>query len=762
MKKALALLLAALMIVGLFAGCGDKTPENPNATNAPAATDSVDTAVVYEDIDVADAVEHADYTSVYETIGSAITIDMVNEDPETGLATVEYEGVIYELGMDFLSYAMVYNCSVPEGSEYTTQEEVFNEWWKLYIQRWNYLVPEVPLYSNQYFDLYNAKIKNFVTTPYWGAADAIIAASVKEGEANSVILGSTTDLSGAFRNSSWGKANPGSSDLDIENLTSGYATLQTDKNGAFVWNEMAIAEEPTAVLNEDGTLTYTIKIKDGMVFSDGSPITAKNYIAATLANSTEVAAAAGGTGNAGLVIAGFDAFKGYNGTNDGQAVLDSEGAETDVIASKYFSGIKLIDDYTFSVTYTAEYATYYYVMSYAAFGPSPLALYLGENDIVVAEDGSVGLSDGFYTKVEKDGTEAYEMANVIVNNLKWNSDLPWSGPYMVTNYDESSLTATLTINPNYPGDTARGTASIKTITYVKMVAETQTDMFKTGQIDVLAGITGVTETEEALALISESPDLYAETHYDRAGYGKIGFRSDFGPTSMVEVRQAIMYTINRPEFAQTFTGGYGAVVHGPYYTGYSAYKAVEDEIILNQYAYSADSAITVLEEAGWIYNAEGKEYVKGTDDIRYKKLSGYELSADNLSFATVDGKYKTVKINGEYYMPLAINWYGTQPNDVTDLLITAWQTNPNATSEIGMYITYTSTDFSTGLYGELHQMEEAGFNGVPKLNAINFATGFTSAMYDYSWNWTINPELIAAGYSVCFVSDEADFMENYQ
>ena len=295
-----------------------------------------------------------------------------------------------------------------------------------------------------------------------------------------------------------------------------------------------------------------------------------------------------------------------------------------------------------------------------------------------------------------------------------------------------------------------------------MVAETQNDMFTSGQIDVLAGITGATETEAALAIVSSDPTKYAETHYDRAGYGKIGFRADFGPTSMVEVRQAIIYTINRPEFAQAFTGGYGSVVHGPYYEGYSAFQAVADEINLNQYAYSVDSAIAVLEEAGWVYNEKGQEFVAGTDAIRYKKLSGYELTADNLQFATVDGKYKTVKIAGEYYMPLAINWYGTQPNTVTDLLLTAWQTNPNATTELGMYITYTSTDFNTGLYGELMQMEAYGFDGTPKCNAINFATGFTSTIYDYSWNWTINPDLIAAGYSVCFVRDEADYMENYQ
>ena len=746
-KKLFALLLAAVMVLGVFAGCEeDAAPETAAATEGKETQPSETTPkeVVYQEIDLADVIEHEDYTSVYETIGAYITIDMVNEDPDTGLATVEYEGTTYELGMDFLSYAMVYNCA-PAG-EYETAEDVFNQWWKLYIQRWNYLVPEVPLYSNQYFDLYNAKIENFVTTPYWGAADAIIAASVKEGEANSVILGSSTDLSGAFRNASWGKSSAGSSDLDVQNLTSGYSTLQTDMNGAFVWNEYALAETPVSVVNEDGTLTYTIKIKEGLVFSDGSAITAKNYIAATLANSTEVGAAAGGTGMSGQILVGFDEFKAYTGEGD----------------KVYFEGIKLIDDYTFSVTYTADYANYYYVMSYASFGPDALAMYLGDNDIVVDEHGCCGLSDGFYAKTTKDGAEVYAMADVITENLKWDSDLPWSGPYMVTDFDASSLTATLTINPKYPGDTARGTASIETITYVKMVEETQMDMFKSGQIDVLAGITGGTETEAALATVSAEPEKYAETHYDRAGYGKIGFRADFGPTGMVEVRQAIMYTINRPEFAQTFTGGYGAVVHGPYYTGYSAYKAVEDEIILNQYAYSVDSAIAVLEEAGWVYNVKGQDFVAGTDDVRYKKLSGYELNADNLNFQSIDGKYKTVKIDGEYYLPLAINWYGTQPNTVTDLLITAWQNNANATTEIGMYITYTSTDFNTGLYGELYQMEAYGFNGTPKLNAINFATGFTSAMYDYSWNWTIDPELIAAGYSVCFISDEADFMENYK
>jgi hypothetical protein len=203
------------------------------------------------------------------------------------------------------------------------------------------------------------------------------------------------------------------------------------------------------------------------------------------------------------------------------------------------------------------------------------------------------------------------------------------------------------------------------------------------------------------------------------------------------------------------------VVHGPYYTGYSAYKAVESEILLNQYTYSVDDAIAALEAGGWIYNEKGWPFNPETDTVRYKKLSGYELSEQNLSYASIDNAYKTLKINGEYYMPLAINWYGTQPNSVTDQLITAWQTNPNATTELGMYITYTSCDFTTGLYGEYLQIEAYGWDGVAKCAAINFATGFTSAIYDQSYYWTINPDFYA-DYSYNYVMDEADFWENYK
>ena len=122
-KRILALVLAMALSVFAFAACGETTDTSSNASS-----EAEQKPAEYQAIDLADVVTHKDYTSVYEKIGSDVTIDMVEEDEDTGKAYVTVDGVKYELGMDFLSTAMVYN---------SPDEDAFNQWWKLYIQRWS-------------------------------------------------------------------------------------------------------------------------------------------------------------------------------------------------------------------------------------------------------------------------------------------------------------------------------------------------------------------------------------------------------------------------------------------------------------------------------------------------------------------------------------------------------------------------------------------------------------------------------------------------
>ena len=678
-----------------------------------------------------DVVTRTDHSSVYDEIGDKVTIDMVVE--KDGVAYATLDGKEYELGMDFLSMAMVYNVA-PRGA-FTSEEAVYNEWWRLYMQRWNFLVPEVPLYSNQYYDIYNAKIDRLNTNPYWSVADAIVGAKVT-GE-SSVILGSNTELSGSFRNSSFGKSAPGAADLAIENLTSGYSTVVTDMGGTYEWAGSEILLEHSEEMNEDGTKTFTVKIKDDLVFSDGSKIKAENYLIGLLVGSSKVMKEAGGGDAAGLTLEGYEAFNAYEG--EGEPVP--------------FSGVRLLDEYTFSVTVKKEYASYYYALRYGAFTPVSMALYGGR--YALKDDGQGAyLEKGFYERTEKNGISSYTMAGEITKNMASVSALefPYSGPYLVESYDAATRVATLRRNPLYKGD-HRGKASIEKISYVKIIPETQLDQLKKGRVDVLAGVTGGEETRAALAIVDNTN--FKENHYDRAGYGKLAFRCDFGPTQFAEVRRAVMHTIDRDEFAQTFTGGYGSVVQGPYYTGSAAYLAVKDRLKLDKYEYSVEKAKAELVKGGWIYDSSGGEYQEG-QGVRYKKLSGYELTYKNLSFAATDNKYKTMKVDGEYYMPLVINWMGTQPNPVTDQLITAWQNNANAGAKIGAYITYASGDMNSALYGEYYQMPAYGFTRA-RYGAVNFATGFTAAVYDQSFSWTIDPETYS-NYSTNFLMDEADFL----
>ncbi len=748
LNKLLALLLALVMVFAL-AACGGQqaAPAEEPAAEEPAAEEPAAeepagiTAVEspeYASMKLAGLEYGTDYVSLYEQVGKSITIADVIEDPDTGLAYIEVDGEQHELGLDFLTMAMVYNTE-PAG-DYATADDVYAAWWRLYITRWNMLLPEVPLYSNEYYDLYNAQIKGVEehpTNPFWDPASALIDWT-SEKEDNSIILGSSTELSGQFRYATFGKTNPGSSDLDVENLTVGLETVSTTKEGGYEWNP-TVVEEHSEEVDEEGNKTITIKIFDDMKLSDGTPITAKNYVVFTAASLTPVWTQAAGKETNGRTILGWkDAYQLYDGT---------EGSGTPALA-----GLHLIDDYTFSVTIPADQLPFFYDITYGGFSAQPIDLFLGDSDL--ADDGEgVYITGDFYAK---DG-DTYAQATVIKDNFTQTTEaayaaFPYSGPYCVKSFDSATSEAVLEINPNFKGNYEGATPSIEKVIYKKVVTDTQLEDFKAGGLDVIAAITGGAATDEALALADGSDGKYVYTHYSRAGYGKLGFRADYGPAQFQSVRQAIAFCMDRAQFAKDFTGGYGGVVDGPYYTGSWMYKAaVAQGMMLDSYATSADSAIEVLEADGWVYDAEGNPYTSG---VRYKAIPADIISENDKNYQSVDGTYKTVDMGDFFLMPLVINWYGTTPNEFTDLLQTGLKENPNVAAA-GMVVYNTLGDFAPML-DELYQQAVYGFYaGSPMYCAFNFATGFNSAQYDYSWNMTIDPAMYD-DYSAYYLKDYAD------
>lgn len=556
-----------------------------------------------------------------------------------------------------------------------------------------------------------------------------------------VVLGDTTELSGDFRWPGFGGSSAGAADQNITKLTVGYATMESDQNGTYQWSKTAVkSHEEKEIDHEDGKKTFliTIEINPGLKFSDGTEVKAANYVASILSFSTKVSVGAKHTGKSGQAFVGYNAFYAYDGTNDGV-----EDEKSGVKASKVFSGIRLLGDYKFSMEIDSDFYPYYYADTYGAVSPDPLGLALGDG-IEVKDDGDgCYLSDAFYAKVE--GKDEYKQAAVLAANRFDVTKYPFSGAYTISEWDEGKKEATLKLNPNFAGDFAGQKPSIETVVYVKVVSETQLESLKQGAVDVLFAITGGDDVNAALKEVNLEGGYLKETHYQRAGYGKVEFECDFGPTYFQEVRQAVTYLLKRDDFCSTFTGGYGVVVEGPYSPDFSMYKAVKDTIKLNKYDFSVDNAIKVLEEGGWVYNSKGETYVagqSGVDAVRYKKLSGRALTEDNKNYASVantDGvTYKTVKVGDDYYMPLVINWFGTTPNDVTDLLTTTLA-NSKDVANAGMVIRATAGDFTT-LLGNIYRDPSYGYTGTPTYGMFNLATGWNSSIYDYAFNWSLDEE----------------------
>lgn len=509
-----------------------------------------------------------------------------------------------------------------------------------------------------------------------------------------LIIGVTTEMSGDFS----GVWQNNASDADVRRLVQGYGTVDQTDEGEYVIDD-SIVEKYDAKENEDGSKTYTFTIKQGLKFADGKEITAKNYVAGTLLWASKLIGPdlAGGKNTAGIDLVGYDAF--------------SKGEK------KEFTGIHLIDDYTFSATINPDNTPYFYELNSVGAGPEDLEFWLGK-DVDIKDDG-----DGCYF-VEDINTEEFKNAVKAARDRK---TLPSSGPYMLEKYDEAQQLATMVINPNFQGDRVGRKPLISKVILKKITQATQIDDLKTGGVDIINKI-GDGKTINAGMDLTED-EGFAYTDYPRAGYGKIAFSCDVGPTQFVEVRQAIAYLLDRNDFAKQFTGGYGSVVNGPYGTAQWFYQETEKELDekLNAYPYDPAKAVELLEKAGFTLNESGAEYKEG-DGTRYKKMD--------------DGKL----------MPLEIKWASTENNEVSDLLVVKLAENPDLV-KAGVKIQRDAMSFDELLNWLYRDASQDAKYGVPTYNMFNLASSFTP-WYDRKYDYSTKEEMIKMGYNTNFIFDK--------
>ena len=542
-----------------------------------------------------------------------------------------------------------------------------------------------------------------------------------------VVIGSSTEASGDWAYSAFVR-NPNATDKAVMTLTDDMTTIESNQHGDYVINK-TVVKSYERIEEENGNVTFKFVINDGLKFNNGEAVTAENFVAWTMF----VTSPAGK--EMGVVSATYNMLPGG---------LAYRNGETNVL-----SAVRLYDEKTFSITIAktgedgeTSYLPYYYDITYASMQAVNLTYWFGEG-WSVKDDG-----EGVYF-VNADGKEftAETVGETVTASRFATGNRVTAGPYNLVSFDQSSREIVLEVNENYNGNFEGQKPGIQKLVIVKTSEDTVMDMITTGQIQIYSQIADGSEVNAVMDLIDAGTIDSSPSQYDRAGYGYFGFACDLGPTQFTEFRQAIAYLLDRVEFAQTFCKGWGSVVHGPYCTAFTMTAKTDIEKKINHYDYNPEKAVELLKQAGFVYNADGSDYVDGSGEVRYAKVTEEQ--------AKYYDSFNKVLADGTILMPATINWASSEGNAVSALLSTMLA-NSEATKAAGVSIVKTEMTFPE-LLNYMYRQDSYGLGGdysMPTYNMFNLATGYNGGVYDESYNWTTDPEYIEQGYNVQHLYDE--------
>ena len=542
-----------------------------------------------------------------------------------------------------------------------------------------------------------------------------------------VVIGTSTEASGDWAYSAFVR-NPNATDNAVMKLTDDMTTIESNQHGDYGINK-TVVKSYERIEEENGNVTFKFVINDGLKFNNGEAVTAQNFVAWTMF----VTSPAGK--EMGVVSATYNMLPGG---------LAYRNGETNVL-----SAVRLYDEKTFSITIAktgedgeTSYLPYYYDITYASMQAVNLTYWFGEG-WSVKDDG-----EGVYF-VNADGKEftAETVGETVTAGRFATGNRVTAGPYNLVSFDQSSREIVLEVNENYNGNFEGQKPGIQKLVIVKTSEDTVMDMITTGQIQIYSQIADGSEVNAVMDLIEAGTINSSTSQYDRAGYGYFGFACDLGPTQFTEFRQAIAYLLDRVEFAQTFCKGWGSVVHGPYCTAFTMTAKTDIEKKINHYDYNPEKAVELLKQAGFVYNADGSDYVDGSGEVRYAKVTEEQ--------AKYYDSFNKVLADGTILMPATINWASSEGNAVSALLSTMLA-NSEATKAAGVSIVKTEMTFPE-LLNYMYRQDSYGLGGdysMPTYNMFNLATGYNGGVYDESYNWTTDPEYIEQGYNVQHLYDE--------
>ena len=460
---------------------------------------------------------------------------------------------------------------------------------------------------------------------------------------NELTVGTATPFSGAFFSSMWGN---NSSDLDVRLLVHGYNLIEWKHEDAVFGIDPSVVSGIYVAENGAGDRIYQLSIYQDLVYSDGTPITARDYAFSILLSIAPEVTEIGGSARA------MDYLVGYADYVSG--------------AANALAGVRVLDDYTLSITISNEYLPFFYELALLDCMPYPIGVIAPGCE--VRDDGEGVYIANIDDTVEEPIFTADLLAETLLNEETGYLSHPGvgCGPYKLVSFD--GTTAELEINENYKGNSAGLLPRIPKLIFTCEGSQELMDGFAAGEVGLVNKAVSSEIITEGLGLITGG-DQFTQGNYTRNGMSFISFACEQGATADVRVRQAIAMCLDKDGMVNDTVGTYGLRVDGYYGMGqwmvslvdgtelppveepapdadeatiaeYDATMAEWEALTMDEvpvYDLDVEGAVRLLEEAGWTLGADGEAYDPETDEVRYRENEAGELEALELTMVCPEG-----------------------------------------------------------------------------------------------------------------------------
>lgn len=415
------------------------------------------------------------------------------------------------------------------------------------------------------------------------------------------VVGSVTRMSGAFFTDMWGN---NTTDIDVRTLVHGHSTVAWTNDRQYSLDG-TVVDSVAVEYDEDGNKTYKFELNPALAFSDGTKITAADYVFSVLLQSAPETAALGAHTLAYSHLLGYEDFV---------------SGETD-----YFAGIRMTGLRQFEITIAAEFLPYFYELTFVNVTPYPLH---------VLAPGCEILDDGDGAYIEGDFTSEM-LAKTILDPETGYLSYPTvsSGAYTLTSYDAENATATFRVNPYYLGNYEGIKPVIESLELREIKYSDALAQVTDGTLDIINKATSGEFIDEGVKLFGEG--AIGAANYMRTGYGFLAYACEEDVTSSLKVRQAMAMCMDRDQMIDDYLKTYGMGVYSYYGLGQwmaQPYVATMQEQV-TVYPFDAAGAVKLLEDDGWTLNAQGEAYVQEDGAVRYKKTEDGELMPLAIRFA---------------------------------------------------------------------------------------------------------------------------------